>query len=261
MPVTIFENDGLKFIKTEIQGLNNLKGWFQSIKEIDIENDGFPDYVIGNWGTNNKFHPSEEKPLHIYAGDLDGNDSFDMALSKVSKTGALIPVRGKECSSQQTPFINTKLKTFAAFANSTLPGIYGKDRLSKAAHFEANTFETVFFKNNKGLTFEPQTAPNQSQFSPTLGMEIFDLNNDGYLDVFGVGNIYESEVETVRYDASKGYILLGKAEGGFEFCQDISYLSNFEAKAIKKITIKGEVHFIILNKNNILKILKLNRDI
>jgi hypothetical protein len=258
MPVTIFENDGLKFIKTEIQGLNNLKGWFQSIKEIDIENDGFPDYVIGNWGTNNKFHPSEEKPLHIYAGDLDGNDSFDMALSKVSKTGALIPVRGKECSSQQTPFINTKLKTFEAFANSTLPGIYGQDRLSKAAHFKANTFETVLLKNKKGVKFEPQPTPNQSQFSPTLGIEVFDFNNDGYLDVFGVGNVYDSEVETVRYDASMGYILLGQADGAFEFCQDTSYFSNFEAKAIKKITIEDEVHFLILNKNNILTVLKLN---
>ena len=107
----------------------------ESIKEIDLDNDGFKDYVIGNWGTNNKFHPSEEKPLHIYAGDLDGNASFDMALSKVSKTGELLPVRGKECSSQQTPFIKNKLKTYEEFANSTLPGIYGEDRLSEATHF------------------------------------------------------------------------------------------------------------------------------
>jgi hypothetical protein len=258
MPITIFENKNSEFFKKDMEGLNNMIGWFQSIKEVDLENDGIKDYIIGNWGTNNKFHPSEEKPLHIYAGDLDGNASFDMALSKVSKTGTLIPVRGKECSSQQTPFINNKLKTFEEFANSTLPGIYGQDRLSKATHLEANVFETFVLKNNKEFKLEVQLLPNQAQFSPTLGIEVHDINNDGYVDIFGVGNLYDAEVETVRYDASKGYIFFGKEGGIFEFSADSSYFSNSEAKAIKKININNEAHFIILNKNNPLKILKLN---
>ena len=257
MPITIFENINSKFSKKDIQGLNNMTGWFQAIKEIDLDNDGLKDYIIGNWGTNNKFHPSEEKPLHIYAGDLDGNSTFDMVLSKVSKTGELIPVRGKECSAEQTPFINNKLKTYQEFANSTLPGIYGQDRLSEATHLNAKVFETIVLKNNKEFKLEPQSLPNQAQFSPSLGIEVHDINNDGYLDVFGVGNIYEAEVETIRYDASRGYVLFGKADGNFEFSADSSYFSNYEAKAIKKISINNEVHFIILNKNNTLKILKL----
>ena len=91
--------------------------------------------------------------------------------------------------------------------------------------------------------------PNEAQFSPTLGFEVADINKDGYLDILGVGNVFDSEVETIRYDASKGYVLLGNKEGNFNFMKDTSYYNNKETKAIKKMTIEGTLHFVTLNKN------------
>lgn len=257
MPITIFENDNAIFHKKEFPELNNSNGWYQSINETDINNDGYKDYIIGNWGTNNKFHPTEKKPLHIYAGNLDQNTSFDMVLSKISKTGELLPVRGRECSAQQTPFINNKLKTYKDFAASTLPEIYGQDKLANATHLKSTTFESIILKNNGDGTFTIQKLPNHAQFSPTLDIAVHDFNNDGFLDIFGVGNAYDAEVETIRYDASKGYILFGSKEGNYKYHYDTSYFNNNEAKAIKKITINGILHFIIFNKKAELKILKL----
>ena len=80
------------------------------------------------------------------------------------------------------------------------------------------------------------------------------------MDIFGVGNVYDTEVETMRYDASKGYLLLGNDKGNYDFNTDTSYINNNEAKSIKKIVINDTIHFIILNKNSTLKILKLNID-
>lgn len=257
MPISFYENNNNMFSKKEIPQLTTLNGWFQTIKEVTNTKDGRPNYLIGNWGNNNKFHPTKEKPLHVYADYLDGNKTFDIVLSKVSKTGDLIPVRGKECSSQQTPFINNKLKTYKDFALSTLPEIYGKDKLEKAHHFQVQSFTSILLKNKSESDFEIENLPNQAQFSPTLSFETHDINNDGYLDVFGVGNIYEAEVETIRYDASKGYVLLGNNAQTFSYYDDKSYFNNNEAKAIKKIIINNKVHFIILNKNSKLKILKL----
>ena len=255
MPIVIYENKDSKFIKKEI--LDKTNGWWQTIKASDIDNDGDVDFIIGNLGTNNKFHPTKEKPLHIYADYFDDNTSFDMALSKVSKTGNLIPVRGKECSSEQTPFLNAKVKTYEAFATSTMSDIYGDEKLNKASHFVSYMFESILLKNNGNGDFEIQKLPNEAQIGPTLGIEIHDINNDGYLDVFGVGNIYDAEVETIRYDASKGYILLGGKDEKFSYLSDSSYFNNGEAKAVKKIMINNRVHFLILNKNDELKILKL----
>ena len=259
MPILFYENIDNTFYKKEVSGLTNNNGWFQTIKEADINHDGLIDYLIGNWGNNNKFHPTKEKPLHIYADYFDGNKTFDIALSKISKTGDLIPVRGKECSSQQTPFINNKLKTYKDFAASTLPDIYGFDKLEKAHHFQAQNFTSILLKNKGNGEFKIKNLPKQAQFSPTLSFETHDINNDGYLDVFGVGNVYDAEVETIRYDTSKGYILLGNKEETLEYSNDSSYFNDSEAKSIHKIIINKETHFIILNKNSTLKILKLKK--
>ena len=257
MPILFYENMGHAFVKKDVLGLANNNGWYQTIKEADIDNDGLTDYLVGNWGHNNKFHPTKEKPLHIYADYFDENETFDVVLSKVSKTGDLIPVRGKECSSQQTPFINDKLKTYKDFAVSTLPDIYGVDKLEKANHFEAQSFTSIILKNKGNSKFEIENLPKQAQFGPTLSFETHDINNDGYLDVFGVGNIFDAEVETIRYDASKGYVLLGDKTGALKYKNDWNYFNNDEAKVIKKIVINKVVHFIILNKNSKLKVLKI----
>lgn len=258
MPITIFENNDGKFSKKNLSELSNTSGWYQCITEADIDNDGDNDYIIGNWGTNNKYHPTKEKPLHIYAGNLDQNTSFDMALSKVSKTGELLPVRGKQCSSEQTPVLNSKLKTYKDFASSTLPEIYGQERLANATHLEVTNFESIILKNNGKGSFSIETLPNHAQFGPTLSIVTHDVNKDGFLDVFGVGNIYDAEVETIRYDASKGYLLVGNDKGTYQYSKDTSYLNHSEAKSIEKIVINGATHFIILNKNGELKVLKVN---
>jgi hypothetical protein len=256
MPVVLYENKNNKFYQIKIDGVHNINGWYQTITATDIDKDGNIDYILGNWGDNNKFHPTTQKPLHIYADYFDDNKSFDIALSKVSKTGDLIPVRGKECSSQQTPFLNQKVKTFKEFATSTMPEIYGSDKLENAYHYVAHNFGSIILKNTGNGRFLVEKLSGEAQFSPTLSLEVADINNDGYLDIFGVGNVYDSEVETIKYDASKGYILLGSKEGKFKFLNDKSYFTNKETKVIKKIIIDGFLHFILLQKNDKLTILK-----
>ena len=256
MPITFYENKDNTFYLKNIEGISNLNGWFQTITAADLDQDGNIDYIIGNWGKNNKFHPTKDKPLHIYADFFDDNTSFDIALSKVSKTGNLVPVRGKECSTQQTPFLGKKVKTFKEFAAATMPEIYGSEKLENATHYLGHNFASFILKNNGDGTFKIQKLPIRAQFSPTLSYEVVDVNKDGYLDIIGVGNINDSEVETIRYDASKGYILLGDKTGNFTFLNDESYYNNKEAKAIKKITINDVLHFIILNKNSKLTLLK-----
>ncbi len=255
MPITFYENVDKRFIKKSIDGLD-ISGWHQTIAAADLDNDKDTDYIIGNWGTNNKFKPSKKKPLHIYADYFDENSTFDLVLSKVSKNGDLIPVRGKECSSEQTPFLKDKIKTYQAFASSTLPEIYGENLLNKSTHYTANNFKSIVLKNLGNGNFKVEELPPHAQFSPTLSIETHDFNKDGILDIFGVGNIYEAEVETVRYDASQGYVLNNSIGETYTFVNDTSYLNNNEARIIKKIIIDNQMHFIIINKNGAPKILK-----
>ena len=137
-----------------------------------------------------------------------------------------------------------------------MPQIYGLDKLEKATHYKVHNFASLILMNKGNGKFETQELPIEAQFSPTLSIAVADINNDGFLDIYGVGNIYDAEVETIRYDASKGYILLGNKEGKFNFLNDNSYFNDNENKAIKQIIINEILHFITLNKNNFLSILK-----
>src|SRR5690606_30087648 len=102
MPITIFDIANGTFEKKDLPALKDTEGWWNTISEIDFDNDGDMDYFVGNLGGNNKFHPTKEKPLHIYGNNFDADGNYDMILSKLYN-GNLVPVRGKECSTSQNP--------------------------------------------------------------------------------------------------------------------------------------------------------------
>jgi hypothetical protein len=256
MPVSFFNNDKGIFTKVDLAS-NTITGWFQTIKAIDFDADGDDDYFVGNYGENNKFHPTENKPLHIYANNFDENSSYDIALSK-SSDGILFPVRGKECSSQQTPFLNEKIKTFKEFANSSLIDVYGEENIEAALHLEASNFSSYYIQNNGNGSFEFKPLPAQAQFGPTLDFEFFDLDKDGSVEALGIGSIYDSEVETIRYDASQGYILTQNNKK-LKVYKDAIGLSNGKVKTIERIFIKGELHLLLLYANKGLRILKVKK--
>ncbi len=254
--VLFFENKNGSFVQRHFSGLDKVKGWFQTIKEVDLNLDGKTDYLIGNWGWNNKFHPTREKPLHIFADYFDNNTSFDIALSKTTDTG-LLPVRGKECSSQQTPYLNYKIKTYTQFADASMAEIYGEEKLKNALHLTATDFSSLALINSGNGNFTIQSLPVQAQFSPTLDFLITDLDQDNSPEIIGVGNVYDAEVETIRYDASKGYVLEWDKERGIQPVKNTGVFNNANAKAIRQIRIKGALYLIILNHNDRPSLLKI----
>ena len=254
MPIVIFENEEGVFTKRENLS-NEITGWFQTIKAVDFDNDGDDDYLVGNFGQNNKFHPSLEKPLHIYANYFDDNDSYDTALSKESK-GELFPTRGKECSSQQTPFLNEKIGTYKDFANANIFEVYGEENIQSALHLQANSFDSYLIRNNEGL-FEYIPLPREAQFGPTLSVEVMDIDNDGVKEILGFGGIYDAEVETVRYDALRGYIIAIDQQANMTTVKGLEQLLDSEVKAAKQIIINGEPYLILLNSNEEVSFLKL----
>ncbi len=260
MSIHIFENTNGSFKKSEIPELHNYKGWYFKIHPSDLDKDGDTDYLIGNLGQNNKFHPNQEKPLHIYAKDFDDNDSFDIILSKESKGGLLLPVRGKECSSEQIPELAQKFKTYREFASASLIDIYGDKDLKEATHYIATDFSNMIMLNNGNGTFDIQELPKAAQFGPTTDFLIADFNADGNKDIFGIGSLYEAEVETVRYDASKGYFIFGNGVKD-QIASSVklpNVLNRLQTRAMEFIKINGKEYIILLSKNDKLKFLEWN---
>ena len=213
--IGLFKNEAGIF--SDVSKENDLhlqKGWWYSIEETDVNKDGLPDLVIGNAGLNTKYKASIDKPLKIFAGDFDQNGTFDIVLSAKYKD-QYVPFRGRECSSQQMPFIAKKFPTYDAFARASIIDVYG-DQLNTSYQQEATTFRSVVLINRGNAKFDMLDLPIEAQMFPVMDMEAHDLNHDGYEDLILVGGIYNTEVETPRFDAGTGLILVADKKGGYK---------------------------------------------
>lgn len=211
MGLTRFINYGDTFVKHEV--MEESEGLWFSLLAADFDKDGDMDFVGGNLGRNAKFKASMEHPFNVYGNDFDENGSFDLVLSTFQ--GEInYPVRGRECSSQQMPFITEICPTYKDFAEADMSTLYG-NKLDASVHLTArNLYSCIFLNDGKG-NFEMKKLPMEAQFSPIMGMVSEDINMDGNIDLIVAGNMYEAEVETVRYDAGRGACLLGDGNGNF----------------------------------------------
>jgi len=182
-------------------------GWWQSIVQTDIDQNGIPDYLLGNLGLNNKFHPTFEKPLYLFANDMDDNGTQDIVLSKSYKD-RLVPVRGKECSTAQMPFISEKAPTYSQFASSSLIEIYGESKIKTSLELKCETMESVVLIGLGDGKYRREKLPNDVQMSPIQGFVTGDFNKDGKTDIVSAGNFFPTEPETTSYDAGKGMLLV-----------------------------------------------------
>jgi hypothetical protein len=215
MPVKFFANIGGAFIdRSSMFKTDSLSGWWFSIEAADLDKDGDDDYILGNIGLNNKFHPSQKKPLHVYANDFDENGKFDIVLSSYYK-GKEVPMRGRECSSEQMPVITEKFPNYESFAKASLEDVYGKEKLSEGLHLQARTFSSMVLMNDNG-NFNAKELPIEAQLSSINRSLVTDLNQDGNLDLIVGGNLFNVEFETTRYDASNGAALIGDGKGNFK---------------------------------------------
>ena len=253
MPIRFFENTAKGFVEnTEEFGLEKEVGWWRSISTSDFDNDGDMDFVVGNIGSNNKFKPSDSKPLHVFCNDFDDNGTLDIVLSN-SYNNALVPVRGKECSTEQMPFLAEKFKTYDAFSSSNLEEIYTAEKLSGALHYEATIFESVYLENKDG-GFVLSKLNKNAQMAPVNGIVVSDFDNDGNDDLVTAGNLFQTEVETPRYDAGKGLYMKGMGDGEFQSSpklQDNGLFIPGDAKDLKLIHLgPNKIKTILATNNN-----------
>jgi len=249
MPITVFRNINDVFEKDE-HLFENTNAWWNTINGADMDNDGDIDYIAGNLGLNYKYKASVEEPFEIYSNDFDDNGTSDIVLGYYNQ-GNLFPLRGRECSSNQMPFIKEKFPTYDSFGNADLYQVYGAEKLKDALHLKATTFASVYIENKGDGTFNITSLPNQAQVSSINAICLDDFDMDGVKDILVVGNMYQSEVETPRNDASYGLYLRNEGNGNFKPISAIEsgVLIDGDVKDMHQINILGN-KAIIIGRNN-----------
>ncbi len=221
MPVTIITHQGDHFTnQTAISGLASYLGWWNSIVGTDFDNDGDIDYVAGNYGNHSLTEISDKHPIKLYYKDFDDNGTKDLIPTCwfEDQTGkkSEYPYFGRLEYQKQINKIKAEYRKHGEFAKATIHELFDKEALSDCLILSANYMSSSYIKNNGNGTFEIFPLPAEVQIAPIFGMEILDINQDGYDDLLMIGNDYGMEVSIGRMDAHDGLVLLGNGTGAFE---------------------------------------------
>ncbi|MCR9013470.1 FG-GAP-like repeat-containing protein [Aquiflexum gelatinilyticum] len=261
MAITLFINKNGKLEKVSDSGLENHLGWWNSLVSADFDGDGDMDYVAGNMGANNYYHPTAERPVKIYAKDFDSNRSIDPITITYFKDqeNKYIPVPAHywdDLYGQSTLF-RRKFERYKQYARITEADLFTAEELEGVTILQGNYDRSSYLENLGNGKFKIHELPLLAQIAPVNGVAIDDVNTDGNLDVLLVGNDYGNEVFSGRYDAMTGLVLLGDGKGSFSPVRSLEsgFVVPGDAKAMTILTMSDGKYIYLSSQNrNTLKI-------
>lgn len=224
--------------------LTETKGFWNCIQGADFDGDGDIDYIIGNYGLNNRFGISTETPLRVYDGDFDGNGRNEPLTTYY--------INGKERLAHSRDDLTKQLNGFRKFYPdyASFAKAETKEILEKAKYrvSEINNSASCYFENKGKGEFEMKVLPSMAQLAPVKAILIDDFNHDGKTDLFLAGNQFGIETSLGRQDASMGLILLGDGKGSFKVVNPVNTLTKFSGEIYdlgKIINAKGKAVYLV----------------
>jgi hypothetical protein len=217
MPIQFYRNDGRQLRDvTQSTRLPPLRGWWFSLAAGDFDSDGRPDLVAGNLGLNYTYTTSAKSRFGVYAGDFSGSRTTDIVLTK-EIDGKEYPFPGLASVGRAIYPIGLRFPTYAAFAEAAMPQVLSPNQLQQALRYQADTFASVYLRNNGDGTFGLSSLPNLAQIAPIKAIVVHDVDDDGHSDLIVAGNLYDAEPNTPRADAGNGLWLKGGGKAGSHF--------------------------------------------
>jgi len=235
MPISVFINNGGHFEnKTKDYFDKNYSGWWNKLLVKDLNNDGKPDIVVGNFGLNSQCKVSDKEPADLYYKDFDNNGTMDPILCFYIQDKSYPYVTRDELI-EQLPMTHKRFPTFKSYADATMKDIFTEDEMKDAKHLQANELSTSFFEFGSDAKFHQMTLPPEAQFSPVFTITALDYDKDGIPDLLLCGNTNRARLRFGKSDANYGVLLKGDGKGKF------SYINQQRSG----FNIKGDVRSVI----------------
>src|SRR5262249_44495620 len=123
MPVRVFHQEDGKFVdRTAAAGFANTNGWWTSVQAADVNGDGRPDLVLGNYGLNSFIRASRTEPAQLYVGDFFNTGVLAQILTSY-RHGVSYPLAGRDELMQVMPSLRARYPTHAAFGATRIRDI------------------------------------------------------------------------------------------------------------------------------------------
>jgi hypothetical protein len=242
MPISVFiNNNGHLENRTKDYFDKNYSGWWNKLLVKDLNNDGKPDLVIGNFGLNSQCRVSDKEPADLYYKDFDNNGTIDPILCFYIQHKSY-PYVTRDEMINQVPMIHSRFPTFKSYADATINEIFTPEEMEGAKKLQANDLSTSFFVSGANGKFHKKALPVQAQFSPVFTITPLDYDKDGNMDLLLCGNINQARLRFGKSDANYGVLLKGDGKGNFQYINQVE--SGFR--------IRGDVRSVITINNDIL---------
>lgn len=213
--VRVWINDQGAFNERTLDmGLDHSQGLWNTVTLEDLNNDGQLDIIAGNLGENCRLEASVEKPMALFVNDFDGNSFSDPVLCSYWGD-TLFPRVLRHNLISQMPYLKKSNLKYADYAGKSVFEVFDTTQLERSALMQVQTLRSTVFFNRNGQ-FEHAPLPLRAQIAPVYAIKAVDVNDDGIKDLVLGGNLHEVQPEWGRYDASRGTVLLGTANGDWD---------------------------------------------
>lgn len=259
-PIRFFKNENNKLVEvTSETGLVKMSGLWRSLQQADLDKDGDIDFIVGNMGDNNKYHLTADKPMQLYAKDMDKNGSVDVipAYNIKDAKGKLeiYPALDRNQLAEQVPAVKKKYLLHKDYSTVTMQKIVKDFGTSDWTVLTCETVSSVWIENKGNGKFKTHMLPVQAQFAPVNSIVVDDFDADSHPDILIAGNEYQMTASTGRHDALYGLLLKGNGKGQFVPVNAIEsgLIIDGDVKDMKLISInrKGKVLLVAPNDGKV----------
>ncbi len=133
MPIRTFMNRAGRLEETFPEGLKQTSGWWNTVVAHDMDNDGDPDLVAGNQGTNNQFKATAQTPVQLLYADFDQNGSIDPLLTYYVDGESQVAFSRDELIGQMVS-LRKKFPSYADYARAGLEEVLTEEQRPTGRH-------------------------------------------------------------------------------------------------------------------------------
>jgi enediyne biosynthesis protein E4 len=243
MPVKIFINNKGRFTESDIP---ESSGLWQTVYATDVNGDGYPDILAGNWGHNSKLWAGKNGPLKLYLKDFDNNGSMEQIMCYTAN-GKEYPFLAKDELERSLPVLKKYYLKYSEVAGQTIQYIF-YDLFKDYTELKAETLSSSCFINDGRGNFKKIDLPEELQLAPVFAFTSFPYNNASMY--MAAGNFYGVTPYEGRYDALLPTIFLfDKQKNVFSEVSNIPAF-NGEVRDAKWLNYSGGNKILVVARNN-----------